>query len=223
MRPKKWSQPLPVHILILAAGASSRMRGKDKLLERIDGIAQIRRAVLAAQATGARTHVVLDPRQAARRAVLEGLDYHPVDVTNADEGMAASLRAGIAALPPGAVLVHLADLPEVTAGDLAQMIAAHDETPDLILRATAADGRPGHPVLFPDWARPALLRLQGDQGARAMIRDKAIRLRTIPLPGEHAITDLDTPEDWAAWRAARKDPAIAPHGQGDKTALKPKT
>lgn len=194
---------MTVHILILAAGASARMRGRDKLLEPIDGTAQLRRAVLAALGTGYAVHVTLPPGQESRRRALAGLTCTCVEVPNAAEGMAASLRRGVTGLPPGAVLVQLADLPEITTADLTRMIVAHHRDPGLILRATAAGGQPGHPVLFPSWARPALLRLKGDRGARSLLQTEATRLRDIPLPGLHATTDLDTPEDWAAWRAAR--------------------
>ncbi|MBL4917685.1 nucleotidyltransferase family protein [Szabonella alba] len=190
-------------ILILAAGSSSRMRGGDKLMEQIDDRPQIARAVMAAAATGLPVLVALDPARTARIAALAGLNYQSVAVPDAASGMAASLRRGLVAAPPGAVLLHLADLPEIDSADLSRMIAEHHATPDLILRATDAAGRPGHPVLIPDWARPALAGITGDSGARNLLRTEAARLRMVPLPGLRATTDLDTPEDWAAWRAAR--------------------
>ena len=70
-------------------------------------------------------------------------------------------------------------------------------------RGSAEDGTPGHPVIFPGWARGELRVLTGDQGARDLIRRHADRLRLTVLPGTHATTDLDTPEAWAAWRASR--------------------
>mgnify|MGYP006910720262 CR=1 FL=1 len=47
----------------------------------------------------------------------------------------------------------------------------------------------------------ALIQLSGDQGARALL--KTVSVHDIALPGQRALTDLDTPEAWAAWRAAR--------------------
>ncbi len=95
----------------------------------------------------------------------------------------------------------LADLPEIEATDLAQMAALHREAPKALLRATTADGRPGHPILFPADLRPELQALKGDQGARRILERAAGRLRLVPLAGTRAVTDLDTPEDWALWRA----------------------
>lgn len=190
-------------ILILAAGAAARMRGADKVLLPVDGVALLTRLARAAVATGRPVIVVLPPGAAARAAALAGLDVAAVTAGDAAEGMGASLRAGVAALPAGAtaVLVLLADLPEIEAEDLARLLAAHAATPAAILRGTAADGRPGHPVLIPADLFPALARAAGDAGARALLAEHAGRVRGVALPGARAVTDLDTPEDWAAWRA----------------------
>ncbi|NUB43317.1 nucleotidyltransferase family protein [Fertoebacter nigrum] len=187
-------------ILILAAGASSRMRGGDKLLEEVAGHPLLARQARAALDTGCPVRVALPPDRPARHAALDGLDVDVVTVADANTGMAASIRAGVAGLP-GAVLLLLADLPEITRDDLERVLAAQPADPDMILRGTAADGTPGHPVLFPPWAVPALARLTGDTGARDLLKAEAARTRLIALPDAHATTDLDTPEDWAAWRA----------------------
>jgi CTP:molybdopterin cytidylyltransferase MocA len=188
-------------ILLLAAGASRRMRGADKLLEPVGGEPLLRRQARAAVAAGAPVVVTLPPAAGARRAALEGLEVLHVPVADAAEGMGASIRAGVAALPAGAtgVLVLLADLPEITADDLRTMLDRHRTAPDAVLRATAEDGRPGHPVLFPARLFPALGRLTGDAGAREVLGPEAVV--PVALAGERAVTDLDTPEAWLAWRA----------------------
>ena len=192
------------HILILAAGASSRMRGADKLLERLEAQPQIARIASAALATGLPVTVALPPDRPARAAALAGLAVTPVIAADAAGGMAESLKSGLAALPgDAAVLLLLADLPEITAEDLRAVLQAAATAPQLIHRGTAADGTPGHPVLFPPWARAEMAALQGDEGARGLLRRHADRVRPVPLPGRHATTDLDTPEDWAAFRALR--------------------
>ncbi|NEY88833.1 nucleotidyltransferase family protein [Tabrizicola oligotrophica] len=191
-------------ILLLAAGSSSRMRGGDKLLECIDGEPQLARIARAALATGCPVSVALPPDRPGRAACLAGLALRLVAVPNPEAGMAASLTAGLGALPAAApVLLLLADLPEITAEDLQTILAAWQIRPDCIARGAAADGTPGHPVGFPADLRPELLALTGDLGAREVIGRHKDRLMIVPLPGTHATTDLDTPEDWARWRAGR--------------------
>ena len=197
-------------ILILAAGASSRMRGGDKLMEKVAGAplltVVLRRALAVADLAGGPVLCALPGPDHPRAALLEGLEVIPVPVVEAAEGMAASIRAGVAALPAGvaAVMILPADLPDLEAEDLRRMLAARADAPEgAILRAVDAAGRPGHPVLFPADLFDELARCQGDSGARAVLQAHPGRLLTVPLPEAHATTDLDTPEDWAAWRAAR--------------------
>jgi len=175
------------------------MRGRDKLLEPVAGEALLRRQALAALSVGERVVVTLGPDQPLRAAALEGLALEVLPVPEAAEGMAASIRAGAAAAKGAALLLMLADMPEIGAGDLAALIAAHRAAPDRVVRAAAEDGTPGHPVLFPARMLAGLAGLRGDQGARELLRGEApVR---VALPGRRALVDLDTPEDWGAWRA----------------------
>jgi CTP:molybdopterin cytidylyltransferase MocA len=188
-------------ILILAAGASSRMGARDKLLEMVGDQTLIAQIAKAALTTGAPVTITLPTDRPLRADALTRLGLSRVLVPDAALGMAASLKAGLATIDAAApVLLLLADLPEITADDLGQMLGAWRQTPDMILRATGADGMPGHPVCFPPWARKALMSLQGDQGARDFLQAQHARTRYFALPDAHATTDLDTPEDWARWR-----------------------
>lgn len=186
-------------ILILAAGASRRMGGADKLLAQIDGVPLLRRQALAALATSAPVRVALPLDRPARVAALEGLAVEQVSVPDAALGLSASLRAGVAGLA-GSVMILPADMPEINTKMMAQILAKHSEMPGMILRGSAAE-TPGHPVLFPADLVSALRGLRGDTGARDLLRSHQARLRLVPLPGSAALTDLDTPEDWAEWRA----------------------
>ncbi|MCU0855413.1 MAG: nucleotidyltransferase family protein [Rhodobacteraceae bacterium] len=194
--------PRPV-LLLLAAGASSRMRGGDKLLEDAGGEPMLARAARAAAATGLEVIVTLRPDRPLRARALDGLGVRRVIVPDAGDGMAASLRAGVAASPPGApVAVLLADMPEIESGDLLRLVEAFEAAGGArVVRAAAEDGRPGQPVIFPARLREALLALSGDTGGRDILRREDALL--VPLPGTRALTDLDTPEDFDAWRRDR--------------------
>lgn len=94
-----------------------------------------------------------------------------------------------------------ADMPEFSTAALSDLIARFRDEPDLIYRGGTVEGQPGHPAIFPRDLWPALQRVTGDEGGRSVLRQNQGRVRVIPLPGPMAILDLDTPEDWAAWRA----------------------
>lgn len=195
----------PLHILLLAAGASSRMRGADKLLETVNGHPLLHHIAMVAIRTGLPVTVTLPPNRPLRNAAITGLAVTGVTATDADQGMAHSLRAGLVHIPgDAAVMLLLADLPEITTADLQLIASAQAANPDAIIRATAADGTPGHPVVFPPWARSHLLQLTGDKGAHAIIKAHPDRVQLVTLSDQHATTDLDTPEAWAAWHLGRQ-------------------
>jgi CTP:molybdopterin cytidylyltransferase MocA len=188
-------------IVLLAAGRATRMRGAEKLLEPVNDMPLIRLMAGRAAKAGI-TRVVLAADQPDRRAALDGLETDVIEVA-AGGGMAASIVAGVNGLR-GPVLLALADMPGVTASDLHLMIGLSRQAPKAILRAASKDGQPGHPVLFPADLVPHLTRLTGDQGARDVLRAHARRVHLIPLADDRALVDLDTPEDWAAWRARHR-------------------
>lgn len=185
------------------------MEGRDKLIEEIDGEPILQRVVRLAKGTGCEVRVTLPATgsfAAGRLKAVTDLAVAVMPIADASEGMSASLRAGASAADGRALMIVLPDMPEIDASDLAQMLAAFDADPLRVLRATAEDGTPGHPVIFPQELVDGLLALQGDQGARGMLSGRDVRL--CPLPGRHAVTDLDTPQDWEAWRTGR-----APRGE----------
>jgi molybdenum cofactor cytidylyltransferase len=199
--------PPTVHILILAAGSSSRMRGLDKLVQRVGTRPILRMVAEVALATGASVTVTLAPRQEPRRAALYGLNLRIVEVPDAAFGMSRSLRRGLEALlggspgPADGVMILPADMPGFTTAALDAMIALFVADPTLILRGCDDAGNVGHPAIFPRDLWADLTRVDGDEGGRSVLQRQKGRVRLIPLPGPMAILDLDTPEDWAAFSA----------------------
>lgn len=191
-----------VHILIPAAGAARRMLGADKLLETVAGEPLLRRIVCIAEATmAAQIWVTLPPNAAARKSALTGCEAQILEVPDCAEGMSASIRVGIDAARDGSgLLIVLADMPEISSKDITQFLEEHDRRPQAILRGATASGELGHPVLIPARFFQELTHLSGDQGARALLKRERADVRPLVLPGDRAILDLDTPEDWARWR-----------------------
>ncbi|KIC48988.1 nucleotidyltransferase family protein [Tateyamaria sp. ANG-S1] len=194
-------------VLILAAGASSRMRGADKLLEDIDGQPLLTRQIGIAEGISADIRVALPPEPHPRYACLHGTPAQSVPVPDAAEGMGASLRTLFATLGPDIshAMLLLGDLPDITADDLRTVGRAVDTHPDaLVWRGATSDGHGGHPIIFAKPLFPALKSLSGDDGGRGVVASAGHKVHLVPLPGTRARSDLDTPEDWAAWRAARQ-------------------
>ncbi len=194
---------MTVAILIPAAGLGTRMRGADKLLQRVDEMPLLRRVALRALVASPLVIVTLPDLTGARADTLAGLDVQTVAVPDNATGMAASLRRGAALVPADTGLMIVpADMPDLTSTNFTQLINRFQgEDQPFLYQGIAADGTPGHPVLFPPDCLPAFAALSGDQGARAILQANKHRLQRVDLPGENALTDLDTPEAWARWRS----------------------
>lgn len=192
-----------IPIIILAAGASRRMQGRDKLMEPVTSKTLLSQQIDNACRASTRVIVTLPPYPHPRYDVVTEKNVETVTVSDAAEGISASLRAGLRALPASvpAAMVLLADLPDLTCDDFRAILTARQKHPaSTIWRGTTQAGKPGHPILFAAVHFPALMALSGDQGASRLISAHADAVTLVKLPGDNALRDLDTPEDWAAWR-----------------------
>jgi molybdenum cofactor cytidylyltransferase len=194
-----------VHILVLAAGASSRMRGSDKLLQPIKGKPILRGVAEIAVATGCPVVVTLPGGATTREEALAGCSVQIVRILDAAQGMSRSIVHGLDAIltsnpgPEDGVMILPADMPGFSTKVLADLIDRFRAEPELIWRGGSVEGKPGHPAIFPRDLWPALAAIRGDEGGRSVLIAQKERVRVVPLPGDMALLDLDTPEDWAAY------------------------
>jgi len=184
--------------LILAAGAGQRFGG-GKLLAPLAGAPLIRRTLEAAVSGGfAETLVVTGADDDAIRSALDLVPCRIVHAPDWAEGMAASLRCGVAALAPDArgLCVFLGDMPLVPVHVCAQLIALA-QAGGYAARPRVA-GKPGHPVAFTRAAFADLARLEGDQGATALLKQRPGGVAYLDTDGNGALFDIDFPADLAA-------------------------
>ncbi len=191
--------------IVLAAGSGSRFGGR-KLLAPFAGHPLIEGALGAALGgpvrsvtlvTGADSEAVAE---AARQAVTRLGQSARLRIVHAEdhaEGMGASLRTGVGALPADAegVFVLLGDMPRTPAGLLDRLAAA------LAAGAPAAapqfQGRRGNPALIGRALFPDLLALTGDRGARAILDRLGPDLAIVEAPDGGVLFDVDRPQDLA--------------------------
>lgn len=186
-----------LQLIVLGAGASTRF-GSPKQLARVNGVPLLQ--LVLSRATAVAGHAVTVVLGAHIGDIAPALGRMPVSlVVNRDwrEGLAASIRAGIRSLPGscGGALLLLADQAAVSSADLQRLADVWRRNPRAIVAAQYSGGH-GVPAIFPRSEFPALLRLRGDQGARALLRHPAVSLVGVPMPS--AGTDIDSPEDLQA-------------------------
>lgn len=206
--------------IVLAAGTSSRMEGRSKLLLSWEDGVVVQGPVRAALEAGLDPVVVVTGHRGeeVRRELEER--FGPAGPGPPPEGGAAgrlrfvrnprfargqstSLARGARAVrtvtDAAAAAVLLGDEPRVGADAVRRTVEAWRRRASAggrppVVRARYRD-RPGHPVVFPRDAFAGLESLEGDRGARAWLERNADRVEEVRL-GEDAPADVDTVEDY---------------------------
>ena len=181
-----------VAAVVLAAGASRRL-GRPKQMVEMGGETLLERAVRVAVEAGLEPVVVV-VRDEAMGAPLQGCEL----VVNAlaDEGMASSIRCGVArAREAGVAGVVVLACDQVTLGveHLRALCAEADR-----VTGSGYAGRVGIPAYFPETVFGELMELRGDVGARTLLQGAAA------VVDEGLALDVDTEADVLRGRRALK-------------------
>jgi molybdenum cofactor cytidylyltransferase len=204
-RPQPRDEPLHavrnVAALVLAAGRSSRMGGPNKLLAEIGGRPLVADEVLRSRA---RPVIVVTGHERERvEAALAGLPVDFVHNPKFADGLGTSLKTGVAAVPAQAdgVIVCLGDMPQVDAALIDRLVGALDPGKGALIALPTIAGQRGNPVVWSRRFFPDLMAVEGDVGARYLIGRYAEAVVEVPLTGNAALTDIDTPEALEAVKA----------------------
>ena len=201
---RRQSRAPRIAAVIMAAGRSQRMRGGNKLLESVDGQPLVARAASAAIASEAAPIIVVTGHQPDKvAAVLDGLDVTLVHNSDFREGLSSSVHAGLAAVPAGhdGAVLMLADMPDVDAGLVDQLMAAFDPIEGRGIVVATHNGTRGNPVLFARQYFAEILRVTGDTGARHVVDSNDEAVCEVECGTSAPLVDLDTPEALAKRRS----------------------
>jgi molybdenum cofactor cytidylyltransferase len=181
--------------ILLAAGRSTRM-GQPKLLLPWGNIQLVRHvAQIALRSVLDDLLVVTGHRAEHVQAALAGLPVTLVHNEAFLDGQSTSVRAGIAALSDDAeaAVILLADQPLLRSATIDALIKAYRAHHPPIV-APQYQGQRGNPVLFDRMLFPALLAIQGDQGARPVLQTHRQQIHLVDVADNGVLLDLDTPD-----------------------------
>jgi molybdenum cofactor cytidylyltransferase len=191
-----------VSCVILAAGESKRMGTQKLLLPAHGDIPLIRAITLSALHSSVRDVIVIvNSRFPGTRNALKDLDIEIVDNEMAYKGMSTSFQLGMAALLNREMdggLFLLGDMPSVQTSWIDKVLSAYMQNPAAVVQA-CYNSVPGHPVLFDSCVFPHAVEASGDEGGRNLIRHFSSERVLVELDAPYPI-DLDTPEEYAAYR-----------------------
>lgn len=185
-------------VIILAAGASSRL-GSPKQLLVYSGATLLQNSIEVAQSSDASSAIVV----LGANAELIHDELKPATaniVVNSDwkEGMASTIRYGLQTLVEmnpqiEAVILMVADQPFVTAELLNNLMDVNRKEQRSIVASKYGDTF-GTPVLFSKRYFPELMNLTGDVGAKSLVR-KYMNDAAFVVFSKGTI-DIDTMEDY---------------------------
>jgi molybdenum cofactor cytidylyltransferase len=184
--------------IVLAAGRSSRMGARNKLLEPIAGKPMVALVAETALRSGAAPVVVVtgfdSPQIAAALAGLKVVVTHNVAFA---DGLSSSLKASLDALPPDCdgALILLGDMPAIDASVLRALTAAFTGRDAICV--PMHQGRRGNPVLWGRRYFAEMTQLTGDFGAKSLMTLHADCVTEVEVGSGSIFADVDTPADLA--------------------------
>jgi molybdenum cofactor cytidylyltransferase len=187
-------------VVLLAAGTSSRMRGKHKLLLPVDGQPAVRRTARALLAAGPEEIVIVVGFKGC--AVIDALDDLPVRFQfnpHYEEGQMTSVAAGVAALeaPCSAVMVCLADQVLLSPGDYRELVDAYGAMQGGSILVPVYNGQRGNPVVFSASYATEVIGGHINPGCKKLIAEHPDEVVIHEASHDRFAIDMDTPEDYA--------------------------
>jgi molybdenum cofactor cytidylyltransferase len=183
--------------IILAAGRSTRMGGPNKLLAELGGKKLVRIVAEQALASKAQGVIVVTGHQSDEvQKALQGLKVTFVHNPHYAEGLASSVKAGIAAVPDkaDAAVICLGDMPLISADLIDRLIETYAPDRGQLIVVPVSDNRRGNPVLWSRRFFHELMTLDGDIGARHLIARHNEAVAEVQVEGHGAFLDIDTPQ-----------------------------
>lgn len=185
--------------IVLAAGLSSRLPGENKLLKHIDGRPLVAHALDPLRALDIQKPILVAGHDSG--PLIELLRDHPVEIvinSTPEMGMASSISTGIAALPNGVdgFFIVLGDMPFIKPDDYKALTKVFSDKAGASICIPTFEGKRGHPVLFPMHFAKKLRSLEGDQGAKKLLKQYSRDIEEVPRPSDGVLRDFDSISDF---------------------------
>jgi molybdenum cofactor cytidylyltransferase len=181
--------------ILLAAGRGTRFDPsgvRNKLLQPLGGSTVVAHSARNLLAALPRVIAVVKPGDSETASSLRGLGCEIVICEDAACGMATSLVTGIHHSQDAlGWLVALGDMPHVRPATISALAREVEEGADIAV--PLYQGQRGNPVAFSRRHLSLLLALEGDTGARGIVRNYPNKEVAVDDPG--ILQDIDTPSD----------------------------
>ena len=193
---------IKIGAILLAAGAATRLQRRPKSLLERDGTPLIRRQIMAYDAAGIASIIIVLGHYADQIEPhcqsFSDLPIKCVRNPNPDDGIAASLRIGLASLPNDldAFVVGLADQPLIDAQDVRDLLQAYHARPKHSQAVVPMVGEQrGNPVIFSAQVKADILAENKQFGGREWQNAYPNQVHFYQTQNDHYCRDIDTEAD----------------------------
>jgi molybdenum cofactor cytidylyltransferase len=187
--------------IVMAAGRSRRMAPHNKLLVTDKaGKTMIARVVDNVLSSNARPILVVTGHMAEQiENALAGRPVRYVHAPDYAQGLAESLKTGIAAVPPecAGAIVCLGDMPLVTGRMIDRLLSVYDPDEGRSIVLPTFRGKQGNPMIWDRRYFPEILGIAGDSGARFLVGKHAEQVAEVEMADDAVLRDFDTTESLA--------------------------
>jgi len=185
-------------LIVLAAGMSTRMPGRNKLLVKIDGKPIIRRVVEQALSSKVEEVIVVLGWEAEKiRRTLEDLPCRFVVNKAYRKGQSSSVKTGLKEIASGteAILVLPGDVAMINPSSIDKVVEAYNDGKNSIVVASHA-GKPGHPILLSKKLFAEIEQIdESNYGLKSVVSRHQTEVRMVETGSEEILLDVDTPND----------------------------
>lgn len=194
-------------LIVLAAGMSTRMRGRNKLLVKIDRKPMIRRVVESALSSKVDEVIVVLGWEAKRiREALADLPCRFVVNKDYRKGQSSSVKAGLREIATGtqAILVLPGDVAMIDPRSINTIIEAYSKRMKPIVVASYS-GRPGHPILLSNELFKEIEQIDETTfGLKSVVNRHQNQVQMVETSSQNVLLDVDTPQDLKQLRNGRR-------------------
>ena len=181
-------------VILIAAGASKRFGGDDKLLAEYMGKPLIAHALETYTNHEFSRRILVMRPDADFHKWPQAAEYVHVFNQHAENGMGTSIAAAMAEIGAAShLMIALADMPNIQRQTIAALLHAADTEKSIII--PTYNGRDGHPVVFARCHFAALAALNADKGGRAIIQQNPDNVLRIATDDAGVVFDIDTKDD----------------------------
>ncbi|MEO8112092.1 MAG: nucleotidyltransferase family protein [Ginsengibacter sp.] len=189
-----------ISAIVLAAGLSARMEGKNKMLLPFDGKTVIEKVVANIIASGIIEVIVVTGRDAL--TVHDLLQHSPVKIIyNNDfaDGMTTSIQQGIYAANGDGYMICLGDMPFITSQEYRKLYTSFEEqrrTNEACICIAEYKNQKGNPVIFSAFYKKQILDHTNMEGCKEIVQANKENVYPIEMSTNNILRDIDTLEDY---------------------------